>query len=111
VLRDLLVRESLSLPWRQVLPALRRMEARGTIRGGRFVSGFVGEQFALPGAVEALRRVRRLEPTGEVVRLAAVDPLNLVGILTDGPRVPAVIGRSVAYQDGVPLPEGRRDVG
>ncbi|MEE9609491.1 MAG: DEAD/DEAH box helicase [Myxococcota bacterium] len=101
--RDLLVRENLSLSWRELLYALRRMEARGTIRGGRFVTGFVGEQYALPGAVEALRRTRRLERSGERVRVSAVDPLNLVGIVTPGPRVPAVRTRSVVYRDGLPL--------
>ena len=72
-----LTREALKLPWREGLWALRRLEARGVIRGGRFVSGFVGEQFALPEAVQVLRRVRRRERTGEVVKLSAVDPLNL----------------------------------
>ena len=74
--RDLLVRETLAVSWREILWALRRLEARGAIRGGRFVTGFVGEQYALPGAVEALRRTRRLERTGEMVRLSAVDPLE-----------------------------------
>jgi ATP-dependent Lhr-like helicase len=105
VFYDVLARESLSLPWREVLWALRRLEARGLIRGGRFVSGFVGEQFALPEAVAALRRVRRRERKGEVVRLSAVDPLNLVGILTDGPRIPAVRTNQVIYLDGVPVTE------
>jgi ATP-dependent Lhr-like helicase len=102
---DLLGRESLCVPWRELLWALRRMEARGVIRGGRFVSGFVGEQFALPEAVESLRRVRRSERRGEVVTLSAVDPLNLTGILSDGPRVPAIRTRRVVYRDGVPVPE------
>ncbi len=105
VFYDLLARESLAIPWREVLWALRRLEARGVIRGGRFVSGFVGEQFALPEAVESLRRVRRRERSGEVVRVSAVDPLNLVGILTDGPRVPAVRTREVIYRDGAPISE------
>jgi ATP-dependent Lhr-like helicase len=105
VFYDVLARESLTLPWREILWALRRLEARGIIRGGRFVSGFVGEQFALPEAVESLRRVRRRERNGEIVRLSAVDPLNLVGILTDGPRVPAVRTRQLVYRDGVPLSE------
>ena len=93
VFRDLLARETLALPWREILRALRRLEARGTARGGRFVTGFVGEQYALPEAVEALRSTRRRERTGEIVRVTAVDPLNLVGILTPGPRVPA-LGRT-----------------
>ena len=107
VFRDLLARETLALSWRELLWALRRMEARGTIRGGRFVTGFVGEQYALPGAVEALRRTRRLERSGELVRLSAVDPLNLVGILTPGPRVPAVRTQEVVYRDGLPLLDQR----
>jgi ATP-dependent Lhr-like helicase len=100
VFRDLLARESLALPWRDVLRAFRRIEARGTARGGRFVTGFAGEQFALPGAVEALRSSRRQPRTGERVELSAADPLNLVGILTPGPRVPALRGHVVAYVDG-----------
>ena len=106
VFRDLAVRESLVLPWREILWALRRMEARGTARGGRFVTGFVGEQYALPDAVEALRNTRRRERTGEVVRLAAVDPLNLTGVITPGPRVPAVRGNFVTYRDGLPVAPG-----
>jgi ATP-dependent Lhr-like helicase len=106
VLRDLMARESVVLPWRLILWALRRMEARGTARGGRFVTGFVGEQYALPEAVELLRQTRRRERTGEIVRLAAVDPLNLVGVLTPGPRVPAQRGNVVAYRDGLPIAPG-----
>jgi ATP-dependent Lhr-like helicase len=102
VFRELLVRESFAVPWRELLWALRRMEARGTIRGGRFVTGFVGEQYALPGAVDALRATRRLARHGEVVRLSAADPLNLVGILTPGPRLPAIRTRHVVYRDGLP---------
>jgi ATP-dependent Lhr-like helicase len=105
VFRDLVARETLALPWREVVWALRRMEARGTVRGGRFVSGFAGEQYALPEAVEGLRRVRRLGTTGETVSLSAADPLNLVGIVTPGTRVPSVRTRSVTYVDGVPLEE------
>jgi ATP-dependent Lhr-like helicase len=100
VFRDLLARESLALPWRDVLRAFRRMEARGTARGGRFVTGFAGEQFAFPGAVEALRSSRRQPRTGERVELSAADPLNLVGILTPGPRAPALRGHVVTYVDG-----------
>jgi ATP-dependent Lhr-like helicase len=100
---DLLARESLALPWREVLWALRRLEARGVVRGGRFVSGFVGEQYAVPEAVDALRAVRRAPRTGEVVRLSAADPLNLVGILTPGPRLPALRTNSVTYVDGLHL--------
>ena len=103
VFRDLLARESFVLPWREILWALRRLEARGTVRGGRFVTGFTGEQYALPEAVDLLRQTRRRDRTGEIVRVAAVDPLNLVGILTPGPRVAAQRGNQVIYRDGLPV--------
>jgi ATP-dependent Lhr-like helicase len=106
VFRDLVARETLAVPWREVLWAFRRLEARGTIRGGRFVTGFVGEQYALPAAVEGLRETRRRDRSGEIVRVAAVDPLNLVGLLTPGPRVPAVRGNAVVYSDGAPAQAG-----
>jgi ATP-dependent Lhr-like helicase len=106
VFKDLMARETLAVPWREILWALRRMEARGNVRGGRFVTGFVGEQYALPGAVDALRRTRRMERRGEVVRLSACDPLNLVGILTPGPRVPAQRAGVVVYRDGLPVEDG-----
>ena len=109
--RDLVARETLAVSWREILWAFRRLEARGTIRGGRFVTGFVGEQYALPDAVEGLRDVRRRERSGETVRVAAVDPLNLVGILTPGPRVPAVRRHAVVYHDGTPVPTGRPAAG
>ncbi len=100
VFRSLVVRENLAVPWRDVLWALRRMEARGTIRGGRFVAGFSGEQFALPEAVEGLRAARKLARSGEHVTLSAADPLNLVGIVLPGPRIPALPANSVTYVDG-----------
>ncbi len=103
LVRDLLARETLALPWREIQWALRRLEARGLIRGGRFVTGFVGEQYALPEAVEALRQTRRRERSAEPVRVAAVDPLNLVGILTPGPRIPALRTNAVTYVDGLPV--------
>jgi ATP-dependent Lhr-like helicase len=102
VFRELLARERLVLGWRELLYALRRMEARGTIRGGRFVTGFLGEQFALPHAVEDLRRTRRTPRDGQRVRVSAADPLNLVGILTPGSRIPAIGSRAIAFQDGRP---------
>jgi ATP-dependent Lhr-like helicase len=102
ILRELACRETLALPWRDVLWALRRMEARGTARGGRFVTGFAGEQYALPDAVDQLRAIRRSPRTGEIVQLSATDPLNLVGILTPGPRIPAVRTNTVTYIDGLP---------
>lgn len=100
VFRELVVRESFTVPWREVLRALRRREARGGVRGGRFVAGFIGEQYALPEAVEGLRRVRREERTGESVRIRPCDPLNLVGILLPGPRVPAQHGVWIELRDG-----------
>jgi ATP-dependent Lhr-like helicase len=103
VTRDLLGREAHAPSWRDLLRVYRRLEMRGEIRGGRMVAGFVGEQFALPEALDALRAVRRAAKTGEVVRLSACDPLNLVGVITPGPRVPAHLGNTVAYRDGVPI--------
>ena len=102
VFRDLVRRENLSVPWREVLRALRRLEARGLVRGGRFVAGFYGEQYARPEAVESLRRVRRTEKQEELVQVSAVDPLNLAGILTPGPLVPAIHTNGVTYRDGLP---------
>ncbi len=101
VFRDLLARESVAPRWRELQLGFRRLEARGEIRGGRFISGFSGEQFALPVAVESLRALRRVEPSGETITLSAADPLNLVGIVVPGERVPAISGRIVAYRDGV----------
>ena len=109
IFRDLLVRETFALPWRDILWALRRMEARGTARGGRFVNGFVGEQYALPEAVDLLRSVRRSERNDEVVRLSAADPLNLAGIVIPGPRIPAIRANTIVFHDGIPsaLPDGQ----
>jgi ATP-dependent helicase Lhr and Lhr-like helicase len=102
VIRDVLARETFTVPWREVLWALRRMEARGTIRGGRFVAGFSGEQYALPEATEALRAVQKQERSGETISISAADPLNLVGIVLPGARVPAIVTNAVTYVDGVP---------
>ena len=100
----LLAREAAWLPpWRALLPVLRRLEARGDIRGGRFVAGVSGEQFALPEAVAALRDTRRAEGTHELVMVSAADPLNLVGTLLPGTRVPAITGNRVLYRDGAPI--------
>ena len=93
------------LPWRDVLRALRRLEARGVVRGGRFVTGFVGEQYALPEAVTALRRQRAAPLSDLRVRISAVDPLNLTGVVTPGERVPAYPGRSIELVDGLPSVE------
>jgi ATP-dependent Lhr-like helicase len=106
VLRELVQQEVLAVPYRDVLWAMRRLEARGVIRGGHFVAGFVGEQYALPEAVELLRRIRRQDRRGEVVRLCACDPLNLVGTLLPGARIPALAANFVSYRDGLPeLPQ------
>ena len=100
---ELLARDSLSLRWRDLARVLRRLEARGEIRGGRFVSGFIGEQFALPEAADALRRWRNREPDDGLIVVSACDPLNLAGVLTPGPRVPSVPGNRLAYRNGVPI--------
>ena len=100
VFRDLLARENIAVPWREVLWAFRRMEARGTVAGGRFVNGFSGEQFAHPDAVGLLREVRKRARNGETIRLSAADPLNLAGIVLPGPRIPAVATNSVSFTDG-----------
>jgi ATP-dependent Lhr-like helicase len=106
---DLASYEELAVPWRDVLWALRRLEARGLIRGGRFVNGFAGEQYALPEAAEELRRVAKSARDGQVVSLSAADPLNLSGVLLPASRVPAVRTNKVAFCDGAlvnqqPLP-------
>jgi ATP-dependent helicase Lhr and Lhr-like helicase len=90
-------------PWRDLLRVFRRLEAQGDIRGGRFVAGFSGEQYALPQAVGLLREVRRKPPSGEWVSLSAADPLNLVGILTPGPKLAALTGNRLLYRDGLPV--------
>jgi ATP-dependent helicase Lhr and Lhr-like helicase len=102
VFRDVVQRETLVPRWRELLNAFRRMEDRGEVRGGRFVSGFVGEQFALPLAVDSLRAIRKTDPSGQIVRLSAADPLNLVGIIVPGERVSAVSRTPITFCDGVP---------
>jgi ATP-dependent Lhr-like helicase len=106
VFRDLLARETNLPRWRELQIAFRRLEDRGEVRGGRFVDGFLGEQFALPVAVESLRANRKLPLTGERVTIAAADPLNLVGIIVTGERIPAISGRSVTFRDGAWVAEG-----
>ena len=101
VFLDLLVRETNLPRWRELQIGYRRLEDRGEVRGGRFVDGFLGEQFALPVAVESLRANRKLPMNGERVTIAAADPLNLVGIIVPGERIPAISGRSVTFRDGV----------
>ena len=102
VFRDLLRRESCSIAWRELLVQYRRMELQGEIRGGRFVSGFVGEQFALPEAVESMRALRKNGfGLAQEVKLSAVDPLNLAGVILPGPRIPSVSTNFLVVKDGV----------
>jgi ATP-dependent Lhr-like helicase len=101
--RRVLTRETNAQPWRVLVRVYRTLEARGEIRGGRFVTGLAGEQFALPQAVEHLRDVRRTPPSGKVIVISAADPLNLAGIVTAGDRVTSIAGTRMAYRDGVPL--------
>ena len=104
VFRDLLGREALALSWRDLLVQYRRMELQGEVRGGRFVGGFTGEQFALAEAVESLRAVRKrsdMSPASHDIKLSASDPLNLSGVILPGPRVPAVPSNFVVLRDGV----------
>ncbi len=103
VFREMLARESNLPKWRELLIGFRRLEDRAEVRGGRFVSGFLGEQFALPEAVESLRAMRNLPVTGEVVTVSAADPLNLVGFIVPGERVAAISGKYVGFRDGVPV--------
>ena len=100
----LLEREAVWLPpWRDLLRVYRRLEARGEIRGGRFVSGFSGEQFALPEAIGRLRALRRQGDTGTWISVSGADPLNLVGIIVPGPKLPALTGNRVLYRDGIAI--------
>ncbi len=103
VFKRLLARETNAPAWRDLLLAYRRLEARGEIRGGRFVAEMSGEQFALPGAVGQLRAIRKSERAGRLISISAADPLNLTGIVTPGDRVPALKGNRVLYEDGVPV--------
>jgi ATP-dependent Lhr-like helicase len=103
VFREGLTRESNLPNWREILLTLRRLEDRGEVHGGRFVAGFLGEQFALPAAVESLRSTRAEPPTGETITISAADPLNLVGIVVPGAKVMAISSRFLTYRDGVAL--------
>jgi ATP-dependent Lhr-like helicase len=103
VFKRLLAREPNPPAWRDLLLVYRRLEARGEIRGGRFVAGMSGEQFALPEAVAQLRAIRRSERNGRLISLGAADPLNLTGIVTPGERTPAQGGNRILYRDGVPV--------
>lgn len=100
VFRDLLAREKNLPRWRDLLMGFRRLEDRGEIRGGRFVSGFLGEQFALVYAVDSLRTIKKKEPNGEVIKICAVDPLNLVGVILPGTRISAITRKSITFRDG-----------
>jgi ATP-dependent Lhr-like helicase len=106
VLREVLARETRAPSWRRLVEIYRRWEARGEVRGGRFIDGFSGEQFALPEAVEALRAVRSKSDGREAIVIAAADPLNLAGILTPGNRVSPLSGLAILYVDGVPVEIG-----
>jgi ATP-dependent helicase Lhr and Lhr-like helicase len=100
----MLEREASWLPrWRELLRVCRKLEARGEIRGGRFVSGFSGEQFALPEAIAALRSIRRRPADDSLVSVSGADSLNLAGILTPGPKLAALAGNRVLYRDGMPI--------
>ncbi len=101
VFRELLARESNLPRWRELQWAFRRLEDRGEIRGGRFVSGFVGEQFALPVAVESVREMRMLPASDEIITISAADPMNLVGIIVPGERIPAIGQRAIKFRNGV----------
>jgi ATP-dependent Lhr-like helicase len=90
-------------PWRELLRCYRRLEARGEIRGGRFVAGVSGEQFALPESIGVLREVRRRAPDGAMISVSGADPLNLVGVLSPGARLPALTGNRVLYRGGLPI--------
>jgi ATP-dependent Lhr-like helicase len=107
--RRLLTREPNAAPWRDLLMAYRRLEARGEIRGGRFVSGLSGEQFALADAVAELRIVRRTPPSGALATISAADPLNLSGIVTAGERIAAVASTRIVYRDGVAVAVSDRE--
>jgi ATP-dependent Lhr-like helicase len=103
VFKRLLEREGLTLPWRVLLRVYHRLEARGEIRGGRFVAGISGEQFALPEAVGMVRSIRRAPALETMIAVSAADPLNLVGIITPGGRITAHAANRILYRDGVPV--------
>jgi ATP-dependent Lhr-like helicase len=103
VFRRVLSREANAAPWRELARVYRRLEARGEIRGGRFVSGMSGEQFALAAAVDRLREIRRTPTDQQLLVISAADPLNLAGIITAGDRIRAAAGTRVTYQNGEPV--------
>lgn len=103
VFRDLLAREKNLPRWRELLVGFRRLEDRGDVRGGRFVSGFLGEQFALPSCIPSLRAIKKIEPEEEEVNLSALDPLNLVGVILPGAKISAFSGKNLVLRDGLPI--------
>lgn len=103
VFRKLLEQESVLPGWRELLYVFRRMEARGELRGGRFVQGFAGEQFALPEAINSLRDIRKKPKSGDLMAISAADPLNLTGVITPGQRIPTQAGHRLLYRDGIPI--------
>ena len=103
VFRRLLERESVPIAWYNLGRIYRRWEARGEIRGGYFVAGISGEQFALPEAIGLLRSIRKAPATGELITLSAADPLNLQGILTPGARITALTASRILFRDGLPI--------
>jgi ATP-dependent Lhr-like helicase len=110
VFRRLLTRETNAATWRELAHVYRRLEARGEIRSGRFVTGMSGEQFALPDAVERLRDVRRIPADGGLIAISAADPLNLTGIVTAGERIRTAGRNRLVYRDGAPLAVVEGDV-
>lgn len=103
VFRRLAEKENLTPSWRELVKVYRLMEARAEIRGGRFVEGMYGEQFALPETISLLRKIRKEEKTGKLVSISAADPLNLTGVITPGKRVPALYTNRILFVDGIPL--------
>ncbi len=101
VFYDLFAHEGLAVPWRDLQWALRRFEDRGLVKGGRFVAGFSGEQFALPEAADGLGATRKLPKSGDYVTVSACDPCNLTGVVLPGERIPAVRTNTVTFLDGV----------
>jgi ATP-dependent Lhr-like helicase len=110
VFRRVLTREPAAAPWRELTRVYRRLEARGEIRGGRFVAGMSGEQFALPEAVDRLRDVRRTAADGRLLTISAADPLNLAGVITAGDRIRTAARSRIVYRNGVPLAAMEGDV-
>ncbi|WP_419613086.1 Lhr family helicase [Thiolapillus sp.] len=104
--RKLLDRESGLPGWRELLYIFRRLEARGEIRGGRFVQGFAGEQYALPAAIKTLRDFNRQPQRGQLITISAADPLNLTGIVTPDERIASIAGQRILYRNGVPVAHG-----